>query len=74
MLNRIASPILTPAGSPSHRKSHDGARGSRPSPLGFVGQVERGQLNISLHNILKLAKGLHVDSGKFVQGVKPPQF
>jgi transcriptional regulator with XRE-family HTH domain len=35
----------------------------------FVGQVERGQRNLSLHNILKLAKGLQVDPGELVSGI-----
>jgi transcriptional regulator with XRE-family HTH domain len=38
----------------------------------FVGQVERGQRNISLHNILRLARGLRVDAGDLVRGLKPP--
>ncbi len=39
----------------------------------FLGQVERGQRNISLHNILKLAAGLGVDPAKLVRGLKPPR-
>lgn len=35
----------------------------------FLGQVERGQRNISLHNILKLADGLGVDAGELVSGL-----
>lgn len=35
----------------------------------FVGQVERGQRNISLRNLLKLAKGLDVDPGELVRGL-----
>lgn len=35
----------------------------------FVGQVERGQRNISLRNILKLAAGLQVDPGELVCGL-----
>ena len=36
----------------------------------FVGQVERGQRNLTLHNILKLAAGLGVDAGKLVAGLR----
>jgi transcriptional regulator with XRE-family HTH domain len=39
----------------------------------FVGQVERGQRNISLHNILKLAAGLGIDPAELVAGLKPPE-
>lgn len=35
----------------------------------FVGQVERGQRNLSLHNLLKLAAGLSIDPGELVQGL-----
>jgi transcriptional regulator with XRE-family HTH domain len=38
----------------------------------FVGQVERGQRNLSLHNALKLAGGLGVDLGELVGGLKAP--
>lgn len=38
----------------------------------FVGQVERGRRNLSLHNILKLAAGLNIDAGELVQGLRPP--
>lgn len=38
----------------------------------FVGQVERGQRNLSLHNLLKIAAGLDIDPAKLVQGLKPP--
>lgn len=38
----------------------------------FVGQVERGQRNVSLHNILKIAEGLQTDPGKLVQGIRAP--
>lgn len=36
----------------------------------FVGQVERGRRNISLHNILKLAHGLQIDPGDLVRGLQ----
>jgi transcriptional regulator with XRE-family HTH domain len=39
----------------------------------FVGQVERGQRNISLRNLLKLAAGLKVDAGELIRGLLPPQ-
>jgi transcriptional regulator with XRE-family HTH domain len=38
----------------------------------FVGQVERGRRNISLHNLLKVAAGLGVDPGDLVRGLSPP--
>jgi transcriptional regulator with XRE-family HTH domain len=38
----------------------------------FLGQVERGRRNISLHNLLKLAAGLGVDPAELVQGLMPP--
>lgn len=38
----------------------------------FLGQVERGQRNLSLHNLLKLAAGLGADPGELVQGLTPP--
>jgi transcriptional regulator with XRE-family HTH domain len=39
----------------------------------YVGQVERGARNISLHNILKLAVALQVDPGELVRGLQPPR-
>jgi transcriptional regulator with XRE-family HTH domain len=38
----------------------------------FVGQVERGRRNISLHNLLKVAAGLGIDPGELVRGLAPP--
>jgi transcriptional regulator with XRE-family HTH domain len=38
----------------------------------FVGQVERGRRNLSLHNLLKLADALGVDPGELVQGLTAP--
>jgi transcriptional regulator with XRE-family HTH domain len=35
----------------------------------FVGQVERGTRNLSLHNIIKLAGGLDVDPAVLVAGI-----
>lgn len=37
----------------------------------FVGQVERGRRNLTLHNIVKLAAGLGIDAGKLVSGLPP---
>jgi transcriptional regulator with XRE-family HTH domain len=39
----------------------------------FIGQVERGQRNLSLHNILKLAEILGVDPGELVRGLAAPK-
>jgi transcriptional regulator with XRE-family HTH domain len=38
----------------------------------FLGQVERGRRNLSLHNLLKVAAGLGVDPAELVRGLKPP--
>jgi transcriptional regulator with XRE-family HTH domain len=38
----------------------------------FLGQVERGQRNLNLHNLLKLAAGLGVDPAELVRGLQPP--
>jgi transcriptional regulator with XRE-family HTH domain len=38
----------------------------------FIGQVERGRRNLSLHNLLKLSVGLEVDPGDLVRGLRPP--
>ena len=38
----------------------------------FVGQVERGRRNLTLHNILKLAAALEVDPGELVRGIAAP--
>ena len=38
----------------------------------YVGQVERGRRNLTLHNILKIARGLDTDAGKLVQGLPAP--
>jgi DNA-binding XRE family transcriptional regulator len=38
----------------------------------FLGQVERGRRNVSLHNILKIAAGLELDAGDLVRGLRPP--
>lgn len=39
----------------------------------FIGQLERGQRNVSLHNLLKVAAGLGVDPSELVSGLKPPK-
>ncbi len=38
----------------------------------FVGQVERGRRNLSLHNLLKLAEALQIDPGELVTGLIAP--
>lgn len=39
----------------------------------MVGQIERGQRNVGLHNILKLATALGVDPGELVRGLEMRQ-
>ncbi len=39
----------------------------------YLGQVERGQTNLSLHNILKIAFVLGVDPGELIAGLQPPR-
>jgi transcriptional regulator with XRE-family HTH domain len=36
----------------------------------FVGQVERGTRNLSLHNIIKIAAGLDVDPAILITGIR----
>ncbi|OYN76154.1 transcriptional regulator [Mycolicibacterium sphagni] len=38
----------------------------------YLGQVERGRRNLTLHNILKIAKGLKIDAGVLVSGLPAP--
>ena len=38
----------------------------------YLGQVERGHANLTLHNILKIADVLGVDPGELVAGLRPP--
>lgn len=35
----------------------------------YIGQVERGQRNLSLHNIVRIARGLDSDPGELVRGL-----
>lgn len=38
----------------------------------YVGSVERGERNVSLLNILRLAAAVGVDPGELVGGIPPP--
>ncbi len=38
----------------------------------FVGQVERGRRNLTLHNILKLAAALSINPAELVRGLTAP--
>lgn len=35
----------------------------------YLGQIERGQNNLTLHNILRVAQALEVDPGELVTGL-----
>lgn len=37
----------------------------------YFGQVERGQRNLTLHNILKIAVALEIDPGELIAGIPP---
>lgn len=37
----------------------------------YLGSVERGERNVSLRNIVRLANGLGVDPGELVAGIEP---
>jgi transcriptional regulator with XRE-family HTH domain len=39
----------------------------------FLGQVERGQRNLSFHNLLKVAVGVDADPAELVRGLTPPE-
>lgn len=38
----------------------------------YLGQVERGRRNLTLHNILKIANGLGIGAGMLVDGLSAP--
>jgi len=38
----------------------------------YLGQVERGRRNVTLHNTLKIADGLQIDAGELVTGPALP--
>jgi transcriptional regulator with XRE-family HTH domain len=37
----------------------------------YIGHVERGEVNPSLHNIIRVAAALKVDPGDLVRGLQP---
>lgn len=37
----------------------------------YIGQVERGEVNVTIRNLLALASGLGVDVSELVQGLTP---
>lgn len=39
----------------------------------YIGQVERGQKNMTLHNLLRIASALRIDPADLVRGLEPPE-
>jgi transcriptional regulator with XRE-family HTH domain len=37
----------------------------------YIGSIERGERNLSLVNIVRLAKALGVDAGELISGLRP---
>lgn len=37
----------------------------------FIGRIERGQANLTLHNIVRVAAALDIDAGDLVRGLRP---
>jgi transcriptional regulator with XRE-family HTH domain len=37
----------------------------------YIGHVERGEVNVALYNILRIADALEVDPAELVRGLKP---
>ncbi len=37
----------------------------------YIGHVERGEVNVALHNIIRIAKALEVDPALLVEGIEP---
>lgn len=38
----------------------------------YLGQVERGRRNVTLHNILKIARGLDLNASVLIDGLEAP--
>lgn len=37
----------------------------------YIGHVERGEVNVALYNIIRIAHALEIDPADLVQGLKP---
>ena len=60
----------------SHRERMEGVSQERLAESAglhrtYIGHVERGEVNPSLFNILRIAAALGVDAGELVAGLKP---
>jgi hypothetical protein len=62
------------AGLVLSRQADDRDRG-RPTAgsVTYIGSIERGERNLSLHNVVRLAAALEISGGELVDGLPVPK-